>query len=94
MQSGVQITCLNVDDVRTRLRKMSDEKLCEFGKAARYMTTSRANLGKPPHPDYVLQLEEAKAEWRRRHPAKGRPTCILTDDALPPLLDRLSKDTV
>jgi hypothetical protein len=68
MQSGVQITSLNVDDVRTRLRKMSDEKLREFGKAARYMTTPRANLGKPPHPDYVLQLEEAKTEWRRRHP--------------------------
>lgn len=41
---------------------MSDEKLREFGKAARYMTTPRANLGKPPHPDYVLQLEEAKAD--------------------------------
>jgi hypothetical protein len=68
MQSGVQITTLNVYDVRTRLRKMSDEQLREFGKAARYMTTREANLGKPPHRDYVLQFEEAKTEWRRRHP--------------------------
>jgi hypothetical protein len=57
-----------VDDLRARLRKMSDEKLREFGEAARYMTTPKANLGKPLLLDYVLQLQEATAEYRRRHP--------------------------
>jgi hypothetical protein len=32
------------------------------------MVSPRANMGKPPLPTFVLQLEEARAEWRRRHP--------------------------
>lgn len=71
MQSGVQILGFNVDELRERLHKMSDEKLREFGEAARYMMSSRANLRKPPLPVYVLQLEEATAEGRRRHPKES-----------------------
>jgi hypothetical protein len=67
MQSAV-LTIFNVDELRARLRKMDDVKLCEFGQAARYMTATRANLGKPPLRHYVVQLAEATAEWRRRHP--------------------------
>ena len=65
MQS-IQLATLDVDGLRTRLRKMSDEELRKFGKAARYMVSPRGNMGKPPLPDVVLQLEEARAEWRRR----------------------------
>jgi hypothetical protein len=68
MHSGVQLQPSNVDDVRARLRKMSDEKLIEYGAAARYMVTPEANFGKPPSADSVMQLEECIAEWRRRHP--------------------------
>jgi hypothetical protein len=68
MQSGVQILNFNIEELRQRLRKMSDEKLREYGEAARYMCSPRAMLGKPPLPVYVIQLEEATAEWRRRHP--------------------------
>jgi hypothetical protein len=64
----IQLTNLDVDGLRTRLRKMSDEELRKFGKAARYMISARANMGKPPLPTFVLQLEEARAEWRTRHP--------------------------
>jgi len=46
---------------------MSDEELRKFGKAARYMVSPTANMGKAPLPAFVLQLEEAHAEWRRRH---------------------------
>jgi hypothetical protein len=67
MQS-IQLADFDRDALRTRLRKMSDEELREFGKAARYMVSPRANMGKPPLPTFVLQLEEARAEWRRRHP--------------------------
>ena len=38
-----------------------------FGQAARYMVSPTANMGKPPLPAFVMQLEEARAEWRRRH---------------------------
>ena len=58
----------NVDELRAQLRKMDDVKLCEFGETARYMTTRRASLGKPPLPVYAIQLKEATAEWRSRHP--------------------------
>jgi hypothetical protein len=47
---------------------MSDEELRKFGKAARYMVSPTANMGKPPLPTFVLQLEEARAEWRKRRP--------------------------
>jgi hypothetical protein len=47
---------------------MSDEELRKFGKAARYMVSSTANMGKPPLPTFVLQLDEAPAEWHRSHP--------------------------
>ena len=67
MQS-IQLADVDRDALRTRLRKMSDEQLRNFGKAARYMTSPTANMGKPPLATFMLQLEEARAEWRRRHP--------------------------
>jgi hypothetical protein len=36
---------------------MTDEELREFGKAARYMVSPGTNMGKPPLPTFVLQLE-------------------------------------
>jgi hypothetical protein len=67
MQS-IQLADFDRDALRTRLRKMSDEELRQFGKAARYMVLPQANMGKAPLATFVLQLEEARAEWRRRHP--------------------------
>jgi hypothetical protein len=32
------------------------------------MCSAMANFGKPPRKVFVIQLEEVKAEWRRRHP--------------------------
>jgi hypothetical protein len=65
MQS-IQLADFDRDALRRRLREMSDEELREFGKAARYMVSPGANMAKPPLPTFVLQLEEARAEWRRR----------------------------
>ena len=59
---------VDIDQLRTRLQKMSDAELLRFGKAARYMCTPQANIGKLPRPEFVIQLEEAKAEWKRRRP--------------------------
>jgi len=56
MQS-IQLANFDVDALRTRLQKMSDEQLQNFGKAARYMVSSKANMGKPPLPTFVLQYE-------------------------------------
>src|SRR6516225_466467 len=56
---------LDVDDLRARVARMSDRALLEFGRAAAYMCSPYANLGQPPRKPFVLQLESARAEWRR-----------------------------
>jgi hypothetical protein len=66
MMQGIGLEGFEIEKLRERLRKMTDEELLKFGKAARYMVSPRANMGKPPLPAFVLQLEEARAEWRRR----------------------------
>jgi len=52
-----------IEKLRERLRRMPEEELIRFGKAARSLCRDRTC------PDtFKLQLEEARAEWRRRHP--------------------------
>jgi hypothetical protein len=65
---------LDPDELRERLARMSDRALLEFGRAAAYMCTPYANLGKPPRKPFVMQLEAARAEWRRRHGSESSPT--------------------
>jgi hypothetical protein len=43
MQS-IQLATWDVEGLRARLRKMSDKELREFGKAARYMLSPKANM--------------------------------------------------
>jgi hypothetical protein len=64
---------LDGDELRARLARMSDCALLEFGRAAAYMCTPYANLGQPPRKPFVLQLEAARAEWRRRHGMESSP---------------------
>ncbi len=52
----------DADEVRTRLRQMSDEQLLRFGKAAAFMCSPRTNFGEPPREAFVIQLREARAE--------------------------------
>jgi hypothetical protein len=59
---------IDLEQLRARLRKMADSELRHFGRAARFMCSPGANLGKPPRECFVIQFEEARAEYRRRHP--------------------------
>jgi hypothetical protein len=68
MKSKIQISSFDVEALRARLRKMSDVELIRFGKDARYMCSPWANMSKPPRADFQVQLDEAKSEWKRRHP--------------------------
>jgi len=52
--------------LRERLQRMTDAQLVEFGKAAKYMCSPVANIGKPPRECFVVQLDEARAEWKGR----------------------------
>src|SRR5271169_3427088 len=62
---GVEVQ-INREEVRERLGRMSDEKLLRFGRACVYMCSPQANLGKPPREEFVIQLEEARAEYAQR----------------------------
>jgi hypothetical protein len=62
----IQTDSINIDQIRERLRKMSDLELRKFGRAAKDMADPRKNFGSP-NPAFQIQLDEARAEWRRRH---------------------------
>ena len=58
----------SIEQVRERIRKMSDAELRKFGRAAQDSPDPKKNFG-PRNPAFQVQLDEARAEWRRRHPA-------------------------
>jgi hypothetical protein len=71
---GVNISGLNIDELRSRLHAMTDSELLQFGKASRWLCEPKNNHGRPPQGVFVFQLEEARAEWRRRHPKTSPET--------------------
>jgi hypothetical protein len=67
---AVDFLPVTAESLRQRFARMDDDALKRFGRAAAYMYTPAANLGKPPRDVFLLQLREARAEWQRR---KGNP---------------------
>jgi hypothetical protein len=67
----VQIDEFDIEKHRERLRKMTDKQLLETGRSAKYMCSPQANFQKPPREVFVIQLAEARAEWRRRQELNG-----------------------
>jgi hypothetical protein len=63
---------IDLNELRTWLRKMTDEDLLRFGKAARFMCRDQS-----PRQAFVVQLEGARAEWKRHPEPWGNPllTC-------------------
>jgi hypothetical protein len=56
---------VQLQKLRERLRLMSDEELVKFGKMVRGLAEPRVSV----MPDTCKeQLQEARAEWRRRNP--------------------------
>jgi hypothetical protein len=64
---SIQADLENVEQIRERLGKMSDLELRKYGRAARDLADPKKNYG-PPNPSFQVQLDEARVEWRRRHP--------------------------
>jgi hypothetical protein len=58
-----QETPIDLEQLRERLRKMSDSELRRFGRAA-------LDVCEPHREVFVIQLEEARAEWKRRKQKK------------------------
>jgi hypothetical protein len=61
---------IDLEQLRARLGKMPDRALLHYGRCSRYMCSPEASLGKPPRQVFVIQLEEARAEWIRRNPSQ------------------------
>ena len=57
----------DTEQIRERIRKMSDAELRKYGRAAMDLSDPKKNLGKP-NEAFKIRLDEARAEWRRRHP--------------------------
>ena len=60
---------IDLEELRARLRRMDDAELIRFGKAGAFLCSPAAQPfgGKyPPRREFVIQLEAAREEWRRR----------------------------
>lgn len=61
---------VDLDALRIRLQEMTDDELVKFGREMRrlvYPLTYGAD-GKPSLSAFGIELNQARAEWRRRHP--------------------------
>ena len=54
---------------------MPDPELLRYGQAAKYMASPQANYEKPLAA-YIVQPQEERQEWRRRHPKLPRSESI------------------
>lgn len=61
---------VDLEGLRVRLRKMSDQELLPFGQAAKSMRSPDAYFGQPPRQVFVIQLQEARSELERRNAEK------------------------
>jgi hypothetical protein len=59
-------SALDLSALRSRLVAMDRVALVRFGQAAAFMCSPRANMGKEPREAFLVQLREAREEWRRR----------------------------
>jgi hypothetical protein len=55
-------------EISERVRKMSDEELLRYGAVCKSMCSPETSLDKPSLDAWTVQLQEARAEWRKRHP--------------------------
>jgi len=62
----IQSSPEDIEQIRERLRKMSDRELQKFGHAASVMADPKKNFG-TPNPAFAIQFAEARAKWKRRH---------------------------
>jgi hypothetical protein len=57
-----------VQQFRAEIAKLSDAELISLGRSLRSLSYPRVVA--PTKSPFDIQLEECRAEWRRRHPPK------------------------
>jgi hypothetical protein len=60
--------------LRERLRQMNDDELRRFGRDALYVTSPAANMGQKERESAVIQIDEARAELKRRKELRDAKT--------------------
>ena len=67
---GVGFQEFDVESVLARIQKMSDGELLIFGRQVRQLVyrLTYASDALPTVSAFSIQLEEARAKWRRRYP--------------------------
>jgi hypothetical protein len=55
---------IDLEVIRARIAQMSDAELMKYGQSVAWMAKRNDRA------TWQVQLEEARAEWRRRHAAK------------------------
>jgi hypothetical protein len=63
----IQTDSGDIDQVRARVHKMSGLEPRKFGRAGSAMASPKKSFG-ARNPAIQIQLDEARAEWRRRRP--------------------------
>ena len=58
------------EEIRAKLEKMTDAELIHHGELMREF--AQPSPGRGVNEEWALQLKEARAEWRRRHPQATR----------------------
>jgi hypothetical protein len=58
----------NAAEIRERVRKMSDPELLRYGAVCKSMCSPETKLDTPSLDAWTVQLQEARAEWLKRHP--------------------------
>jgi hypothetical protein len=70
---GLRTEELDLVALRAKLAAMSEAELLAFGKSMHDMIYPRRYHfhGKPTVSSFSIRLDEARLEWRRRHPKAG-----------------------
>jgi hypothetical protein len=64
---GIAQTKFDVEELCQHLKTMPETELLRFGQVVKYMCSPKENCESPGEA-FIVQLREARAEWRRRHP--------------------------
>jgi hypothetical protein len=62
-----QMKNIDVNELRARLQRLDNLTLLSFGRSAQFMCSPQANQGRAASPGCLIQLREARDEWRRRN---------------------------
>jgi hypothetical protein len=75
---GLQPEGVDLVALRATLQAMSEAELVAFGRSMREIIYPRRYdfHGKPTVSSFSIHLDEARAEWRRRHPRPVDVGCL------------------